>query len=66
MRAAPMPHTNPLNVAQTAQQMAKSAGQERMAFAFQSVALVSMAIMGAAAAVQILRDLRRDDHHRSR
>lgn len=67
MRPAFNPNpNNPMQVATTAQQMAKNAGEERMAVAFQVVALCSMAIMGAAAATQILRDLRREDRHHGR
>lgn len=62
----PMNPTNPMQVATTAQYMARNAGQERMALAFQTVALVSMAVMGAAAATQIVRDLRREDRHHNR
>jgi hypothetical protein len=41
--------------------MAKIAQQERMAFAFQSVAMVSMAIMGITAATHLIRDLLRSE-----
>jgi hypothetical protein len=67
MHSAAIAHTpNAMNVATTAQQMAKSAGQDRMALAFQTVALVSMAIMGTAAAYQMLRQMHHEDHCKSR
>ncbi|MFO0807558.1 MAG: hypothetical protein U0746_02960 [Gemmataceae bacterium] len=67
MPSAAMAHTpNAMNVATTAQQMAKSAGQDRMALAFQTVALVSMAIMGTAAAYQMLRQMNCDNHSKGR
>jgi hypothetical protein len=59
MRAAPLPNPrDPINVAHTAQQMAQRAGQDRMAFAFQVVALGSMLLMGTASAVQLLKEMR--------
>ena len=56
------PH-NPglMQVASEAQNMAKSAQQEKMAFAFQSVAMVSMALMGVTAAAHLIRDLLRSE-----
>jgi ABC-type hemin transport system ATPase subunit len=56
------PH-NPdlMQVASQAQNMAKIAQQERMAFAFQSVAMVSMAIMGIAATAHLIRELLRSE-----
>lgn len=51
-----------------AQQMSKQAREERMALAFQSVAMVSMAVVGATAAVHLIRELlrRRDGRGRER
>lgn len=57
---APLPHNpNLLHVANQAQHMARNTRQEYMALAFQSVAMVSMAIMGLAAAAQMLREVSR-------
>lgn len=60
--------TNPglLQVASQAQTMSRQAREERTAVAFQTVAMVSMAIMGAAAAAHLVRDLLRHDSDRSR
>ena len=56
------PH-NPglMQVASPAQNMAKSTQQEKMAFAFQSVARVSMALMGVTTATHLIRDLLRSE-----
>jgi len=50
-----------MQVASQAQHMAKSANQERLAMAFQTVAMVSMALMGVTAAAHLVRDLLRSD-----
>jgi hypothetical protein len=56
------PH-NPdlMHVALQAQNMARSTQQERLAFAFQSVAMVSMALMGVTAAAHNICDLVRSE-----
>jgi hypothetical protein len=56
------PH-NPdlMHVALQAQNMARSTQHERLAFAFQSVAMVSMALMGISAAAHNIRDLLRSE-----
>ena len=61
------PH-NPglLQVATQAQNMAASAKQQRMAVAFQTVAMVSMAVMGVTAAAHLIRDLLRSERGRRR
>lgn len=46
-------------VASQAQSMARSARQENLAIAFQSVAMVSMAIMSVAAAAHLVREFTR-------
>ena len=48
-----------MHVASQAQNMARSAQQEKMAVAFQKVAMVSMALMGVTAAANLIRDLLR-------
>jgi hypothetical protein len=54
------PHNPDLwHVALQAQNMAKNVTQERMALAFQSVAMVSMVIMSVTAAAHLLREMRR-------
>lgn len=60
--------TNPglLQVASQAQNMAKQVREERMATAFQTVAMVSMAIMGVTAAAHLVRDLLRPNNGRGR
>lgn len=59
----PLPH-NPglLHVASQAQNMAAQTKQQNVAFAFQTVAMVSMALMGATAAAKLIRDLLRSEH----
>jgi hypothetical protein len=61
------PH-NPglLQVAAQAQDMAAHAKQQRMAVAFQTVAMVSMAVMGLTAAGHLIRDLLRAERGRGR
>jgi hypothetical protein len=56
-----MPPPNPglLQVASQAQNLAKSATQEAMAVAFQTVAMVSMAVMSVTAAAHLISDLQR-------
>ena len=56
--------TGLMEVASQAQTMSRNAHQEKMGVAFQTVAMVSMAIMGATAAAHLIRDLRR--HERGR
>ena len=48
-----------MQVATQAQHMAATAKQERMAVVFQTVSVVSVAIMGVAASAHLLRDLLR-------
>lgn len=48
-----------MHVASQAQDMAKNVKQEQMALAFQTVAMVSMALMGVTAAAHLIRDLLR-------
>jgi hypothetical protein len=48
-----------MQVASQAQNMAKSAQQERFAIAFQTVAMISMAVMGFTAAAHLIRDMLR-------
>jgi hypothetical protein len=48
-----------MQVASQAQSMAGHTKQEKVAFAFQTVAMVSMALMGATAAAHLIRDLLR-------
>ena len=57
----PMNVQNPglMNVASTSQNMATHSKQEKMAVAFQTIAMVSMAIMGATAAAHLIRDMLR-------
>ena len=55
---------SPLHVANTAQQMAKGAGQN--AAVFNTVAMVSMGVMAAASVAQILHPLLRDLHAKDR
>ncbi len=51
------PHTPGLmQVAEKAQHMAASAKQERMAVVFQTVSVVSVAVMGLAASAHLLRE----------
>ena len=61
----PAPSQNPglMQVATQAQNMAKTAQQDRMAVAFQTVAMVSMAVMGLTAAAQLVRDVLRSQNH---
>lgn len=61
-------NSNPglFQVATQAQIMARNARQDRLAVAFQSVAMVSMAIMGVTAAAHLMRDLLRADRGRGR
>ena len=68
MRLPHLPHhtPTPMDVATSAQKMANAAGKDRLAVAFQGVALVSVAIMGAASAVQMLQQLRRGGRDRER
>jgi hypothetical protein len=60
---------NPLFLAKEAQQMANKADHTN-ALVFQKVAMVSMIVMAAAGATQIMlqvmRELRRDDHEKGR
>lgn len=60
------PNPGLFQVATQAQIMARNARQDRMAMAFQTVAMVSMAIMGATAAAHLMRDLLRDKQSRGR
>jgi hypothetical protein len=55
----PMNVQNPglMQVASQSQNMATHAKQEKMAVAFQTVAMVSMAVMGVTAAAHLIRDL---------
>jgi hypothetical protein len=48
------------------QNMARNAGQERMAIAFQTVSMVSMALVGVAATIQLLHEMRRSERGRER
>jgi hypothetical protein len=50
-----------MQVASQAQTMAKGVQQDKMAVAFQTVAMVSMAIMGVTAAARLIRDLQRSE-----
>ncbi|MBX9581863.1 MAG: hypothetical protein K2X87_16285 [Gemmataceae bacterium] len=61
----PVNPANPglLQVATQAQQMAGQAKQERMAVAFQTVSMVSVAVMGLAASAHLLRELLRPATH---
>jgi hypothetical protein len=61
------PH-NPglMQVAQQAQNMAESAKQDRMGVVFQTVAVVSVAVMGVTAAANLIRDLFRPERGRGR
>jgi hypothetical protein len=52
-----VPNPGLMQVASQAQNMAKSTQQEKVAFAFQTVAMVSMALMGVTAAAHLIRDL---------
>jgi hypothetical protein len=53
-------------VATQAQNMAQKAKQERMALAFQTIAMVSMAVMGVTAAAHLIRDMLREPRGRGR
>jgi hypothetical protein len=50
-----------MQIASQAQTMAKGVQQDRMAVAFQTVAMVSMAIMGVTAAARLIRDLQQSE-----
>ena len=60
------PNPGLMQVASQAQNMAKNAKQERMAVVFQTVAMVSMAVMGVTAAAHLIRDLLRPERGRGR
>ena len=51
-----------MQVATQAQHMAAAAKQERMAVVFQTVSVVSVAVMGLAASAHLLRELLRPAH----
>jgi hypothetical protein len=55
-----------LQVATEAQNMATNARQVRTAVVFQTVSMVSMAVVGVAAAAHLLRDLLRGERVRGR
>ena len=57
---------NLMHVATQAQQMARNTGQEKMAIAFQSVAMVSMAVMSVSAGAHLIRALLRSEKTKSR
>jgi hypothetical protein len=61
------PH-NPglMQVASQAQHMAAHTKQERLAMAFQTVSIVSVAVMGISASAHLLRDLLRSKHENGR
>jgi hypothetical protein len=54
-------HPDLMHVALQSQNMARSVQQERLAIAFQSVAMVSMALMGVTAVAQNIRGLLRSE-----
>ena len=63
--------TNPhspglMQVATQAQHMAAHTKQERLAMAFQTVSMVSVAIVGISASAHLLRDLLRTKHEHGR
>lgn len=60
----PPKNPNLMQLAAQAQSMAANAKQERMAMVFQTVSMVSVAIVGVVQAAQLLRDLRRDERER--
>ncbi len=60
------PPPGPLHVANQAQQMAKHTSNERLALAFQWIAVTSMAVMGVTAAAHLVRDLLRPPRTRGR
>lgn len=64
----PINPTNPglMQVATHAQHMAAAAKQERMAVVFQTVSVVSIAVMGLAASAHLLRELLRPAQGRGR
>lgn len=57
-------YPDPSQVAHQAQSMARNTRDERVALAFQSIAMVSMAIVSVASAGHLLRELLRDAKHR--
>lgn len=53
-----------LQLAEKAQQLASQTKQERMAVVFQTVSIVSVAVMGLAASAHLIRELfSHHDHH---
>ena len=66
MHATPFHRPELLDVATQAQTMAGRTKQERMAVAFQWVAMISMAAMGATAVSNLVRDALYPNHERGR
>ena len=63
----PFPHApNLAQVATQAQNLAQATRQERMALAFQTVSMVSMALMGATAAAHLIRTELRPERGKGR
>lgn len=58
------PNPGLMQVATQAQHMAASAKQERMAVVFQTVSVVSVAVMGLAASAHLIRELFQPKHDR--
>lgn len=64
MHHAPPHNPSLMQIAAQAQNLAANAKQERMAMMFQTVSMVSVAVMGVVQAAQLLRDWNRDERER--
>lgn len=64
MHHVPPNNPNLMQFAAQAQNLAANAKQERMAMAFQTVSMVTVAVMGVVQAAQLLRDWKRDERER--
>jgi hypothetical protein len=58
-----LPTPNLQTIAQQTQELAKNSKDQRLGLVFQTVSMVSMAVLGVGAAVHLLREMLRHPHH---
>jgi hypothetical protein len=59
-----LPTPNLSQIAHQTQEFAKHSKDQRLGLVFQTVSMVSMAVLGVGAAVHLLREMLRNPHHR--
>jgi ABC-type nickel/cobalt efflux system permease component RcnA len=61
-----LPTPNLQQIAHQTQEFAKSSKDQRLGLVFQTVSMVSMAVLGVGAAVHLLREMLRNPHHHNK